>query len=261
MFLKHFSLNDHPFIENPPVDWLLRDPRIQEAMARLSFFLQQADIALIIGQTGVGKSSLIKILLNEIPQNQFHPLYFHLTPLNANAFLRMIVFQLGEKPKMGKDRLLLQILDKIQQNEKTSLFIIDEAHLIDPQVLTDLRVLISSLAKPSLKILLCGQEGLSIILKRSAHTDLVHRITVKVFLKTLSKDQTAAYIDNRIHRAGGNQKLFDPEAKALIHDYTGGLPRQINNVASACLIHAASLNQKRITESIVTQTMSEFHLP
>jgi general secretion pathway protein A len=174
----------------------------------------------------------------------------------------MIVTHLGEKPKMGKDRLLLQILQRIHQNEKCTLFVIDEAHLIDPQVLTDLRVLISSLEQPlSLKILLCGQEGLRQILKRSSHADLVHRITLRVFLQALSKEQTSAYIDNRITMAGGSPKLFDPQAKDLIHDYTGGLPRQINNVATASLINATSRNQKKINEALVNETMNEFHLP
>ena len=77
----------------------------------------------------------------------------------------------------------------------------------------------------------------------------------------LSKEQTGAYIDHRINLAGGNTKILDPEAKDLIHDYTGGLPRQINNVATACLIHAASRNLKKINEPLVNETMSEFHLP
>jgi general secretion pathway protein A len=156
----------------------------------------------------------------------------------------------------------LQILERIRQNEKCTLFMIDEAHLIDPQVLTDLRLLISSLEQTlSLKILLCGQEGLRQILKRSSHADLVHRITLRVLLQSLSKDQTSAYIDNRITMAGGSVKIFEPEARDLIHDYTGGVPRQINNCATACLIHAASNGQKKITETLVNQTMSEFHLP
>lgn len=262
MFLNHFTLSAHPFTENPPLKWILRDPRIEEALARLKFFEEQATLALIIGQTGVGKSSLLRLFLNELPQNRFHPLYLNLTPLHPSGFLRMIVTHLGEKPKMGKDRLLLQILERIRQNEKSTLFIIDEAHLIDPQVLTDLRVLISSLDQTlSLKILLCAQEGIRHILKRSSHADLLHRITLHVHIHPLSKTQTSAYIDNRITMAGGSLKLFDPEAKDLIHDYTGGVPRQINNVSTACLINAASRSQKRITETLVNETMSEFHLP
>jgi general secretion pathway protein A len=118
MFYDHFSLTDHPFVEKPPLSWLQRDPRMEQALARLKFFEQQGAIALILGQTGLGKSSLLRLFIHELPQNRYHPIYLHLTPINANAFLRLIVTTFGEKPKLGKDRMLLQIIDRIKQNEK-----------------------------------------------------------------------------------------------------------------------------------------------
>lgn len=262
MFLNHFGLTTHPFTEKPPIEWLLRDECIDQALARLKFFEQQGAIALIIGQTGLGKSSLLRLFIQQLPQNRYHPVYLHLTPLNANAFLRLIVTKLGEKPLMGKDRMLLQILERIHINDKCTLFIIDEAHLIDPKILTDLRLLISSIDQEvSLKIILCGQENLSHILKRACYADLVHRITLQVVMQPLSKQKTAAYIDARMTMAGGASKIFEPEAKDIIADYTGGVPRQINNVATACLINASSRNLKKITDSLVNETMAEFSLP
>jgi len=262
MFLNHFALSAHPFAEKPPIDWLLRDERTEQALARLKFFEQQGAIALIIGQTGLGKSSLLRLFIQELPHNRYHPVYLHLTPLNANAFLRLIVTKLGEKPLMGKDRILMQILERIKLNDKCTLFIIDEAHLIDPKILTDLRLLISAIDEDvSLKIILCGQERLSQILKRSSYADLVHRITLQFVMHPLSKEKTAAYIDCRITKAGGSTKIFELEAKDLIHDYTGGVPRQINNVATACLINAAARGLKIITEALVNETMAEFSLP
>ncbi len=117
MFLNHFGLSAHPFAEKPPIDWLLCDERIEQALARLKFFQQQGDIALIIGQTGLGKSSLLRLFIHQLPQNRYHPLYLHLTPLKASAFLRLLVTKLGEKPLLGKDRMLMQILDRININD------------------------------------------------------------------------------------------------------------------------------------------------
>jgi general secretion pathway protein A len=262
MFLSHFSLNEHPFMEQPPIGWLMRDPRFDEALAGLQFFEQQGSIGLILGQTGIGKSSLLRLFMHELPQNRYQPLYLHLTPINANAFLRLMVNSLGEKPRIGKDRMLLQILDRINQNEKDTLLIIDEAHLIDPKTLTDLRVLISSIGeRVPLKILLCGQEDLRHVLKRSSHADLLHRITLRIFLKPYTKDQTAQYIANRITKAGGSDKIFEPEAKALIHDYAAGIPRQINNIATACLLAAISRAIEKINDALVNNIMAQFQLP
>ena len=96
---------------------------------------------------------------------------------------------------------------------------------------------------------------------RPSHADLVHRISLRFALHALSKEQSIAYIDSRMTPASGTGKTFETEAKDLIHDYTGGVPRQINNVATACQIHAASRNLKKINDALVNETMSEFHLP
>jgi general secretion pathway protein A len=150
----------------------------------------------------------------------------------------------------------------LSPNDKCTLLIVDEAHLLDPKTLTDLRLLISSIdEKISLKIVLCGQHDLSQILKRSSHADLAYRITLQFIMRPLSREKTSAYIDHRIRMAGGTEKIFQQEAKDLIHDYTDGVPRQINNVATACLINAAARSLKQITELLVNETMAEFSLP
>jgi len=61
--------------------------------------------------------------------------------------------------------------------------------------------------------------------------------------------------------AGGSEKLFDSAAKNVIHDYSRGVPRQINNLATACLLQAAAQNASRISQAILQQTLSEFQLP
>ncbi len=70
MFLNHFGLSAHPFVEKPPVEWLLLDDRMNQALARLKFMEEQGNIAVIVGQTGLGKSSLLRIFIRQLPQNR-----------------------------------------------------------------------------------------------------------------------------------------------------------------------------------------------
>jgi len=263
MFLNHFKMSAHPFHEHPPVNWILKHEPFTQALARLHYFALQGTFALMIGQTGVGKSSLLRVFMQDLSKNRYRPLYVHFTDINAHAFLRLIVNQLGEAPRRGKERLFLQIIERIKKTDLTTLMIIDEAHLIDPEALTDLRLLVSSAMETTLplKIILCGQDPLAHLLARTAYTDLVHRICVQCHLYPLTKDQSVAYIDSRMHWAEASEKIFEPEAKTIIHDYASGIPRQINNIATACLINAATKNLKKIDEPLVTETMSEFHLP
>ncbi len=78
MFLNHYNMTAHPFCEKPPIDWILNDDRFDQAIARLEFFQEQGDVALILGQTGIGKSSLIRMFKQSIPKNRYRILYLHL---------------------------------------------------------------------------------------------------------------------------------------------------------------------------------------
>jgi len=262
MFLNHFKLVDHPFRETPPSDWLLDDDRFKKALAALEFFRRQSELALVVGQTGVGKTSLVGLFRRGMPKNRYRPVYLHLNGMTPTAFLRLIVVGLGESPRMGKDRLFLQIIDRVENSEAKTVLIFDEAHLISPQSLTDVRLLAcsSAIRSGALKILLSGQDSLLDTLKRSALADLNNRISIRCRLRPLSRPETSAYIDHRLRKAGGASKIFVSEAKELVHDYSGGVPRQINNVATACLIAAASKGVNQIDADFVNETMSNFGL-
>ncbi|MGC8561350.1 MAG: ExeA family protein [Phycisphaerae bacterium] len=263
MFLSHFKMSGHPFQERPPIEWIRTDDRISQSLARLEYFSQQGTLALVIGQTGVGKSTLLRVFIQNLSKNRFRPVYVHFTGIKSSALLRLIVSQLGEAPRCGKGNLFLQILDRTRNGDLTTILIIDEAHLIDPEALTDLRLLVSSAVDTDapMKIVLSGQESLSKLLARASLADLVNRITVRCGLFALTKDQTNSYIDSRMRSAGSNDKVFELEAKSLIHDYASGIPRQINNIATACLLNAAAKNLHKINEPLVTDTMAEFRLP
>ncbi len=61
-------------------------------------------------------------------------------------------------------------------------------------------------------------------------------------------------------QAGGAEDIFDVSVKELIHDFTGGLPRAINNLATACLLQAMARNVARIDDGVFQQTSAEFQL-
>ena len=79
-------------------------------------------------------------------------------------------------------------------------------------------------------------------------------------LRALTQQQSVHYINNRLSTCGGDESLFDDQAKALIHEHTGGIPRSINNLATTCLIHAASKGLKTINETQVIEAAGELRL-
>lgn len=263
MFTTHFKMTRLPFQERMPVESILADERLSEGLARLRYLAEAGAIGLVTGQTGVGKSSLVRLFVHSLSPGLFRPLYLSLTAVGAGGFLRLLVTMLGEVPRRGKERLFLQILERLERSELTTILIVDEAHLIPPEALTDLRLLVSSGLDegPRLKIILTGQETLRDELKRAYHSDLLHRLSVRYHVAPLTREQTSSYIDFHMKTAGASERVFEDEAKSLLHDYANGVPRQLNSYATACLLNASAKNLQRVTASLVNDSVADCRLP
>jgi len=125
------------------------------------------------------------------------------------GLLKVVLGQLGEVLRRGKDKLYSQIMDRARRVEGTLLLVFDEAHLLSGDALVDLRLLVSSAIEqgPPMKILLAGQDHLRQTLKRSEYTDIVNRIRVRYQLRPLTTDQRRRYIDFQMSEHGGKVGL------------------------------------------------------
>lgn len=259
MFCDHFKMTDQPFLERMPVERIWRDERMNQALGRLQYMLHDSTIALLTGQTGVGKSLLIKLFSQSLSANHYHLVYLHITQIKTISLLKTIVAGMGEIPRHTKERLFSQILEKAAKTEATTVIIIDECQLLSSEALIDLRLLVSSALDdaPPIKLVLAGQDHIRQQLRRSCHLDLAQRIGVHYHLPTLTREQTIAYLDFQMKSSGSNDKIFEPEVKNLIHEYSCGVPRQINNIATLCLVQAAARNTQKITQDIFATAVRE----
>ena len=264
MFTNDFHMTGHPFSENPPLDHLLKDQRFTQALAKLDYFTHEGSLALVTAATGLGKTSLLRLFARKLNPTHFLPVYVHLSNLKGTSLLKVILSALGEEPPArGKERLFLGILERARLSEQTLLLLLDEAHLVSPEGLTDLRLLVSSAFddEPALKIVLAGQDHLLQTIKRPQLLDLLHRISVRIHLRHLTDQETVLYIDFKLKAVNASKDVFDKDAKALIHDYSGGAPRLVNKLATNCLLLAASEGVQKITEDLVHQASAELKLP
>jgi len=262
MFTTHFKMTAHPFSEKIPIDAIFRDERMRQGTARLDFLKHHSSLALITGDEGVGKSSLITHVIDSLHQNRYHPVYIHLTHLNALSLLKILLSTMGELPAWGKHKVFLQILKKTKSNDITTIVLIDEAHLLAPDALIDLRLLVSSAIEDTdrLKMVLIGHSDIKRELRRSCHTALLQRITVCYHILPMTLSQTHQYMDFHMRRVGSSEKVFETEVKNEIYEYARGIPRLINNLATGCLLNAAANNSQKVTTAILLQTLEEFQI-
>jgi len=264
MFTNHFKMNALPFTERIPCERILKDERLNQALARLQYFLSDGSIALVTGHTGAGKSSLIKLFLQSVQNHgaNFHPVYLYITDLRITSILKFIVSGLGETPRHTKGLVFKQIVDITKRSRASIVIIIDEAQLLTPEALTDLRLLVSSALDeiPPVKIILSGQQKLRQTLKFPALADLANRITIHYHLPALTTIQTYAYITHHLRSVGANENIFDRSVTDLIHEFSAGLPRQINNIATACLIQAHIQKVYRVDHHLFSQAAADCRL-
>lgn len=263
MYLDHFQLKSQPFAEHASISALWEDRRMEEGLARLDYLVRHGEVGLVTGASGVGKSALVKRFLHELAPQQCEAVYCHLSQLSSAGLLKLVAAGLGETPRRGKERLFEQILGRAAHVEGALLLVFDEAHLLSAESLTDVRLLVSSAVQvgPPLKILLAGQEPLRATLKRAALGDLANRISVRFQLRPLTKEQTVHYVDFQLNAAGGDARIIDDSVKSLVYDFTGGVPRHVNNVCAACLVQAAAQKTQRVDEDVFARAVGEFQLP
>ncbi|WP_169704476.1 hypothetical protein [Candidatus Kuenenia stuttgartiensis] len=109
MFTSHFSMTTQPFSERINTSLIMKDERFTQGLHDSNTSYTQALSPSLTDRRGVGKSTLLKLFLSQIPQNLFLPIYLHFTHLKSSSLLSLIVSQLGEIPKHTKDRLFSKL--------------------------------------------------------------------------------------------------------------------------------------------------------
>ncbi len=63
--------------------------------------------------------------------------------------------------------------------------------------------------------------------------------------------ETAGYITHRLKTAGVSNPLFTEDAVEIIHEYSGGVARKVNNVCTACLLDAFAQRKSLVDDRMV----------
>jgi len=262
MYLKHFTLNEEPFATTPDPKFLYRSEMHQEALERIMTSVEQRrGITAIIGEPGLGKSLLIRTLIDGFKKNIRFAWVFN-TTMNEREFLKYIIRDFGLKPK-GKDLsdLLLELYSfLIKEHEKGfySLLIVDEAQNLRVGLLELIRQLsnLETARNKLLQVILSGQPQLDVYLEHPALQQLKQRVSLKAKLSRLTYKDTKRYIHHRLAVARAKREdIFTEAAMDAIHEISGGIPRLINQVCDNALMEAAKRNQYQVDSPLVMELL------
>ncbi len=267
MYCDYFGLDEDPFSITPDPRYLYLSLRHREALAHLLFGIGAGGgFVQLTGEIGMGKTTLCRGLLEQIPANVDVALILNprVTALELVASicdeLHIVYPPETTSLKVLIDALNHYLLDAHARGRRTVL-IIDEAQNLSIEVLEQVRLLtnLETSKQKLLQIILIGQPELKALLESEALRQLAQRITARYHLSALAKAETSTYIRHRLHVAGLRGALFTPAALRQIHRLSGGIPRLINVICDRAMLGAYAINKQRITRRMVRKAAREVY--
>ena len=264
----------------------------RDALAHLLYGIRQGGgggFVQLTGEVGTGKTTLSRLLLNQLPENTHAALVLN-PRLEPAELLQTICEELGlsvgskagapaavtgtgkrksraavPKPPGGKamfDALSAYLLEAYAKGDKVVL-IIDEAQNLSTEALEQVRLLtnLETETQKLLQIILIGQPELRETLARPELRQLAQRITARYHLRPLDQAGTAAYLRHRLTTAGAARFPFSADAVRRVHRRSGGVPRLINVIAERALLGGYAHDLLTIDANTVDRAANEALAP
>ncbi|MEM5792860.1 MAG: AAA family ATPase [Candidatus Aenigmatarchaeota archaeon] len=217
-------------------------------------------MAILLGHTGSGKTTLMNWLNDKINKDQNFISYYIPKPPKTNEDLVLLfktIFRYNLIDSIMFGELNIQNLQKFlikRTIKKKTVILFDESHEASLEVLEWLRTLNDMV--PNLIIVFAALPSFEKKVEAELPT-LWMRFTTKIYLESLNKIETESLIRKRIEDAGGNGfKPFTEEAIRRIFEISGGFPREIIKICDRLINEAAQRNITSINLDFVNEYFS-----
>lgn len=254
-----------PFGKAVTKDDIFSYSQLDEVKQILGLAIGSRSMSAVLGESGVGKTTAVCTVTDELPTNKFQVLYLGQDQDGGNL-LRRLAMSLGLQPRQFRKQTLLQVsqflADNLIEQSKHIVVVIDEAHLLDSSTLEDIRLLTNTDFDRSspLSIILTGQLPLRTRLKSPGYEALNQRLRFRYALEGFSEKETADYIAHHLRLVELPEDLFSPKAVRAIFLYSRGILREINNLSLLSLLKAKNQELTSIDEKLVKQVIDQREL-
>jgi general secretion pathway protein A len=270
MYKGFFKLKENPFNVSPDPRYLFLTKQIQETLSSLMYGIQtRKGIITLTGEVGTGKTTLINRLLDWLNQQAAKTAFLFNSRINSAQLFDFVLAEFEiHCQSSSKSQQLMKLnqwlVERFRAGE-TAVLIIDEAQDLTFPVLEEIRLLtnLETSTEKLLQIVLSGQPEFEEKLNLPQLRQLRQRIMIRGKTGPLTKEETHAYIFERLKIAGGaanGQPIFSQAALEAIHLYSLGVPRVVNLLCEHALINAYVEQQRPIESKIIEDIAREFQL-
>ena len=262
MYEGFYELESTPFTKGTPVDKLFMPPELTEISSRLAIVAKGHLFAVLTGECGTGKSTILRHMSETLDPRKYRMLYISDSKLTPTNFYRLMLKQIGIAPEWNmstaKEKIQEQMSVKYAVDGITTVCVIDEGHLLSYEMLEEIRFLMNvnfDSINP-IALVLSGQPELWEKLKLQKCRAIRQRIDIQCRLNNYDLSRTADYIRHQLSEAGSKKDIFTDEAIRKIFEYSTGIPRVINKVCTNVMIYG-SQNRLRIIDDHAVQMVLE----
>ena len=265
MYEKFYNFTNTPFSRSIPSKNLYKGNDSDELIERLKYTAQKQLFAVVLGDSGCGKTTTLRRFVDETGADNFLPLYLSDSKLTPRTFYKNLLEQLGFEAKHFRSDAKRQLHKEIEilksLNGIRPVAIIDEAHLLDKEMLEEIRFLLNFKmdSQSPLALILSGQTELWDMLKRQSYAAIRQRIDIQCVVARLDRAKTDEYISSHMTFAGADREMFTEAAIDEVFRFSGGIPRLINKACTESLIYGAQ-NRKSILDDRMVKVVVEQEL-
>ena len=166
-------------------------------------------------------------------------------------------------PNIEKVTTLNEIRNAIRnyviEQRKKVIIIIDEAHQLRSQTISDLKMLFNfdMDSNNMVTVILIGHQSIVQMLNSISNEAMRQRITMNYTVGLLDNETCKEYIKKKLGDAGCHLELFTPNALDSIHSYSNGTPRIIDSICSAALQIANAQKVDTINSEVIDAAFNE----
>jgi type II secretory pathway predicted ATPase ExeA len=253
MFESFYGLGHSPFSRDVPTSELYESVTLEETLGRLEYAAERQWFAVITGDCGTGKTTTIRRFTEVLDPAKYKVLYLSDSKLTPRHFYKGLLEQLGCESKFYRGDAKRQLHREIELmrgiHRLKPVVIVDEAHLLDREMLEEVRFLLNFKmdAQSPMALILVGQSELWDRLNLQAYAAIRQRIDLQCKLTHYDRAQTGDYIRRHMMFAGAEHDIFTVGAIDDIYRFSSGAARLINKVCTHCLMYG-SQNKHRIVD-------------
>jgi len=231
-----------------------------QTLRRLEQCMAVRTCGILWGPNGVGKSRLVKTLVDRLPKKSYRTMILTHSSLTGTDITRYLchIQGLGVTQRRSDNLMALRKL-WAGQDGLWPVVIFEEAQNLSTIALEELRLMTCDRldTQAPFSLLLVGDGALLPRLQMGVNRPLLSRMGFCLELPGWPPEQCTRYIAKRLADVGIRENVFDPEAEQLLLRIAGGIPRAINHLGQRSFEEAARERSRQIRVEHVQHALEQ----